>query len=108
MPRQPAHDDVPIAAAVDRLAEETVPQLLVAAAERNEAVAQAVRLAAADDDDRLAVLRAAIDDRLRTRRHLDYWASSAWAADAGPVVDALTSEVAARPSSELVVLLQRA
>jgi hypothetical protein len=108
MPRQPAHDDVPIAVAVDRLDEKTVRQLLVAAAERHEAVAQAVRLAAADDDDRLAVLRAAIDDRLRTRRHLDYWASSAWAADAGPVVDALTSEVAARPSRELVVLLQRA
>jgi hypothetical protein len=56
----------------------------------------------------LAVLRAAVDDGLRTRRHLDYWESSAWAADAAPVVDALTSEVAARPSPELVALLQRA
>ena len=34
--------------------------------------------------------------------------SSAWAGHAAPVVDALSSEVAARPSAELVVLLQRA
>lgn len=108
MPRKPSTDDLPIAGAVERIDDDTVRQLLVAAAERYEDVAQAVRLATADDDDRLAVLRAAVDDRLRTRRHLDYWASSAWAGDAAPVVDALSSEVAARPSVELVLLLQRA
>jgi hypothetical protein len=108
MPRKSAREDLPIGAAVERLDDDTTRQLLVAAAEQHETVAQAVRLAAADDDDRLAVLRAAVDDGLRTRRHLDYWASSAWAADAAPVVDALASEVAARPSAELVVLLQRA
>ena len=108
MPRKPSSDDLPIADAVERIDEDTVRQLLVAAAERYGGVAQAVRLAAADDDDRLAVLSAAVDDRLRTRRHLDYWASSAWAGDAAPVVDALTAEVAARPSARLVLLLQRA
>lgn len=54
------------------------------------------------------MLKAAVDDGLRTRRHLDYWGSSAWARDAGPVVDALGDEVAAEPSAELVVVLQRA
>lgn len=38
--------------------------------------------------------RAAVDDRLRTRRHLDCWASTSWAQDAAPVVDALAVEVA--------------
>ena len=103
-----ADDDVSIVDAVKRLDEDEVRQLLVAAAELHEDVLRTVRLAAADDGDRLVVLRAAVDDRLRTRRHLDYWASSAWAADAAPVVDALTREVAGRPSAALVVLLQRA
>jgi hypothetical protein len=65
-------------------------------------------LAAADESDRLAVLKAAVDDGLRTRRHLDYRGSSSWARDASPVVDALTDAVATEPSAELVVLLQRA
>ena len=51
------------------------------------------------------MLRVAVDDRLRTRRHLDCWASTSWALDAAPVVDALAVEVAERPSAELVVLL---
>lgn len=50
---------------------------------------RAVRPAAAGDGERLAVLKAVVDDGLRTRRHLDYWGSSAWARDAAPVVDAL-------------------
>ena len=69
---------------------------------------RAVRLAAADEGERIAVLKAAVDDALRTRRHLDYRASLSWARDAAPVVDALAGEVAAEPSAELVVLLQRA
>jgi hypothetical protein len=83
-------------------------RLLVTAAEWHEDVVCAVRLAAADESDRLAVLKAAVDDGLRTRRHLDYWGSSSWARDASPVVDALAGEVATEPSAELVVLLQRA
>ncbi len=93
---------------VGRLDEGTARRLLVEAAESHEDVLRAVRLAATDDDDRLDVLRAAVDDGLRTRRHLDYWGSSSWAQDAAPVVDALASEVAERPSAELVLLLQRA
>lgn len=103
-----AGDEVSIVDAVARLDEAVVRELLITAAESHEDVARAARLAAADDDDRLAVLRVAVDERLRTRRHLDYWASSSWAADAAPVIDALTREVAARPSAELIVLLQRA
>jgi len=106
--RKPAPDAMPLTTAVERLDDERTRQLLMTAAEQHDDVARAVRFAAADDGDRLAVLRAAVDDRLRTRRHLDYWASSAWASDAAPVVDALTNEVAARPSAELVQLLQRA
>ncbi len=69
---------------------------------------RAVRLAAAGERERLGVLKDAVDGGLRTRRHLDYWESSAWARDAVPVVDALADEVATEPSAELVVLLQRA
>lgn len=101
-------DDVPLAEAVDRLDDETVRALLIAAAEQHDDVGRAVRLAAADDRDRLAVLRAAVDDRLRTRRHLDYWASTHWAGDAAPVVNALIDEAAIRPSQELVPVVQRA
>jgi hypothetical protein len=108
--RRDAGDEVPVVDVIGRLDEGTVRRLLVEAAEWHEDVLRAVRLAAADDDDggRLEVLRAAVDDGLRTRRHLDYWGSSSWAQDAAPVVDALGAEVAERPSAELVVLLQRA
>jgi hypothetical protein len=78
------------------------------AAEEHEDVARAVRLAAAGPADRLKVLRIEVDRGLRTRRFLDYRESSAWTRDAWPVVDALAREVAARPSRELVVLLERA
>jgi hypothetical protein len=101
-------DQISASDAVDRLDHDTIRDLLVEAAELHDDIARAVRLAAAGDGDRLAVLRAAVDDGLRTRRHLDYWASSRWAGDAAPVVEALTVEVAVRPSRELVLLLQRA
>jgi hypothetical protein len=63
-----------------------------------------VPLAAAGEDERLGVLRSEVDSTLRTRRYLDYWQSTAWAAEGEPVVDA----VAAGPSAELVKLLERA
>lgn len=99
---------MPIEIAVERLDEQVARRLLASAAEWHEDVMRTVRLAAAGESERLAVLKAAVDDGLRTRRHLDYWGSSAWARDAAPVVDALAEEVAAAPSAELVVLLQRA
>lgn len=99
---------MPIEDLLEGLEEQVARRLLASAAEWHEDVMRAVRLAAADERERLAVLKAAVDDGLRTRRHLDYWGSSAWARDAAPVVDALADEVAAEPSAELVVVLQRA
>ncbi len=97
-----------MAEAVGRLDDAVVRRLLLTAAEGHEDVQRAVRLAAADDSERLGVLRAEVDRGLRTRRHLGYWESSAWARDASPVVDALAGAVAAGPSAELVLLLERA
>ncbi len=99
---------MPIEAVLVGLDQAMLRILLVKAAEGHEDVMRAVRLAAAGDDERLAMLRAAVDEGLRTRRHLDYWGSSAWAEEAAPVVDALADEVADDPSPELVLLLQRA
>ncbi len=99
---------MPIEEAVDRLDETEAHRLLVAAAESHEELSRAVRLAAADKSDRLAMLKTAVDSGLRTRRHLDYWGSSSWARDASPVINALGDAVAADPSADLVVLLQRA
>lgn len=101
-------DNEPISSVVERLDDDVTRQLLIAAAESHEDVQRAVRLAAADDTERIAVLRAAVDDHLRTRRHLDYWDSSAWAQQADPVVDELAREVAVAPTAELIELLQRA
>ncbi len=108
MARQRADDDEPIEDVVERLDDQAARRLLANAAGWHEDVLRSVRLAAADEGTRLAVLRAAVDDGLRTRRHLDYWGSSAWARDAAPVVDALAEEVVSSPSADLVVLLQRA
>jgi hypothetical protein len=95
-------------AVVARLDDVTVRRLLVGAAERNEGVARAVRLVAADSTERIAVLKAEVDRGLRTRRYLDYRESSDWAIDASPVVGALADAVASDPSTELVALLERA
>ncbi|MEZ5323369.1 MAG: hypothetical protein R2698_15090 [Microthrixaceae bacterium] len=104
----PPAEDEPIDAVIARLDGAAARRLLASAAEQHEDVMRAVRLAAAGESERLAVLRAAVDDGLRTRRYLDYWGSSAWARDAAPVVWALGEEVGSAPSGELVVLLQRA
>jgi hypothetical protein len=101
-------DAEPIDEVVARLDGEAARRLLASATEQHEDVMRTVRLAAAGESERLAVLTAAVDDGLRTRRHLDYWGSSAWARDAAPVVDALAEEVDAAPSADLVALLQRA
>ena len=103
-----ADDEMPLEVAIGRLDEQVVRRLLTTAAEGHEDVMRAVRLAGAGEGERLAVLKAAVDGGLRTRRHLDYWGSSSWALDAAPVLDALADEVAREPSAELVVLLQRA
>lgn len=93
---------------VDRLDEEVVRRLLLDAAARDEERGRAVRLASAGPSQRLEVLAAEVDSGLRTRRHLGYWESSEWAAEARPVVAALADAVEDGPSRELVELLQRA
>ena len=100
-------DDQKLAAMIDGLHPDDVADLLMQAALEHDDVARAVRLAAADDGDRLQVLRQAVDASLRTRRFLDYWASSRWAADAAPVVDALRQEAERQQSKELVALIER-
>jgi len=108
MPAQGSDEVEPVDDVVERLDDVVARRLLVSAAEWHEDVMRLVRLAAAGESERLAVLKAAVDDGLRTRRHLDYWVSSSWARDAAPVVDARAEEVDTAPSAELVVLLQRA
>ncbi len=93
---------------VGRLDEGAVRRLLADAAGRDAETARAVRLGAAGPSERLAVLAAEVDSGLRTRRHLGYWESSEFAAQARPVVQALAEAVEAGPSRELVELLQRA
>lgn len=63
----------PIDEVVARLDDRVARRLLAGAAEWHEDVMRAVRLAAAGESERLAVLKAAVDDGLRTRRCLDYW-----------------------------------
>ncbi|HZA75561.1 MAG TPA: hypothetical protein VE623_04130 [Acidimicrobiales bacterium] len=108
MTRSAGDEDPSLDEAVGRLDDAALRRLLVTAAAAHEDVSRAVRLAAADDSERLAVLRAEVDRGLRTRRHLGYWESSAWARDASPVVDALAEAAVAGPSAELVLLLERA
>jgi hypothetical protein len=93
---------------VDRLGEDVVRRLLGDAAVRDEETGRAVRLAAAGPSERLEVLAAEVDSGLRTRRHLGYWESSEWAAEARPVVAALADAVEDGPTRQLVELLQRA
>jgi hypothetical protein len=97
-----------LAALIADLDHQEVVALLRRAAMEHEDVARLVRLAASSDADRLQLLRATVDQGLRTRRFLDYWASSRWAGDAAPVVDALRAEASQRQSRELVVLVERA
>lgn len=93
---------------VGGLDEEELRHLLTVAAAAHEDVGRAVRLAAADEGGRLAVLRVEVDRGLRTRRFLGYRESAEWALEAAPVVDALETAVAAGVSRELVELVERA
>ncbi len=100
--------DGELAALIAGLDADAVVDLLTRAARDHDDVARAVRLAASSDAERLRLLRDTVDRGLRTRRFLDYWASSRWAAEAAPIVDALGVEAARRPTRELVTLLERA
>lgn len=83
-------------------------ELLLAAVDRHPDVERHVRLAAARATGDLAGLRREVDQGLRTRRFLGYRESSEWARSAQPITDELRLAVARAPSSELVVLLERA
>lgn len=76
------HEQESIDDVVARLEDWSLRRLLAESARSHEDVMRAVRLAGADEDERLDVLKAAVDDGLRTRRNLNYWGSSAWASDA--------------------------
>lgn len=85
-----------------------VRHLLTVAAGQHPSVAKAVRLAAASPADRVAVLRALVDDSLRTRRFLGYRESVEWADEADVAVRALSAEADNNPSRELLALVERA
>ena len=92
---------------VERLADGDVRRLLLEAAARNGDVARTIRLATATPADRLATLRSELDS-LRTRRHLDYRGSMAWADDALIVVDEIATAAETAPSRELLKLVELA
>ena len=92
---------------VEQLGDGDVRRLLLEAAARNGDVARAIRLAAATPADRIATLRSELDS-LRTRRHLGYRESMAWADDAMIVVDEIASTAETAPSRELLKLVELA
>lgn len=98
----------PLDRLVDSFTRQQLIELVLDAAERNDDVARGVRLAAARRDGDLQALRREVDHSLRTRRFLDYWASTEWAQAGRPVVAELEKAVRTEPSRELVELLQRA
>ncbi|MDJ0771311.1 MAG: hypothetical protein QNJ12_21160, partial [Ilumatobacter sp.] len=92
---------------VERLGDGEVRRLLLDAAQRNGDVARTIRLAAAAPADRVATLRSELDG-LRTRRHLGYRESMAWADDAMIVVDEIAATAESAPSRELLKLVELA
>jgi len=92
---------------VERLGDGEARRLLLEAAARNGDVARTIRLAAATPADRVATLRSELDG-LRTRRHLGYRESMAWADDAMIVVDEIATTAASSPSRELLKLVELA
>ena len=66
-----------------------------------------IRLAAATPADRIATVRSELDS-LRTRRHLGYRESMAWADDAMIVVDEIATTAETAPSRELLKLVELA
>ena len=94
--------------AIDELGVSELREILRDAAERHDDVAQAVRLAWACRAGNLGRLRTEVDSALRTRRFLGCRESSAWAAQAKPVLGAIGSAVASSPTADLIALIQRA
>lgn len=93
---------------VRELSPEILREVVTSAADRHDDVERHVRLAAARERGDLAELRAEVDRGLRTRRFLGYRESSEWARSARPIVEELRLVATASPSSDLVVLVERA
>jgi len=87
---------------------EELRAVLLSAVDHHPDVERHVRLVAARASGDLVQLRGEIDRGLRTRRFLGYRESPQWARAARPIVDELRIAVARAPSTDLVVLLQRA
>lgn len=92
---------------VERLGDVDVRRLLLEAAQRHGDVARTIRLAAASPADRVTTLRSELDG-LRTRRHLGYRESMAWADDATVLVDEIAATAESSPSRELLKLVELA
>ena len=92
---------------VERLGDGELARLLLDAAARHGDVARTIRLAAATPADRVVTLRSELD-ALRTRRHLGYRESMAWADDAGTVVDEIAATAHNAPSRDLLKLVELA
>jgi hypothetical protein len=93
---------------VRELSPEVLREIVTSASDRHDDVERHVRLAAAREGGDLVGLRAEVDRGLRTRRFLGYRESSEWARSARPIVEEVRSVAAASPSSDLVVLIERA
>ena len=79
-----ADDEVPVELVVGRLDVGAARRLSMNAAWWRDGGMRAVRLAVADGSEQLAVLKAAVDDGLRARRHLDVGACRGLGALANP------------------------
>jgi len=93
---------------LDGLPVEELRAVLLSAVDRHPDVKRHVRLVVARASGDLVQLRGEVDRGLRTRRFLGYRESPEWARAARPIVDELRIAVARAPSTDLVVLLQRA
>lgn len=102
------HERKDLGEVMDDLSPEALREIVASAANRHDDVERHVRLAAAREEGDLAELRAEVDRGLRTRRFLGYRESSEWARAARPVVEELRSVAMSSPSSDLVVLVERA
>ena len=78
--------DDPANRLLESFTREQLVEIIVEAAERDDDVARAVRLAAARNGHDLGVLRKEADRAFRTRRFLDYRESMEWARAGRPVV----------------------
>lgn len=93
---------------IAQLDAEELREILDAAVDQHDDVADAVRLTASRAASSLASLRGVIDRSLRANGFVDYHGSRGWARQAAPVLAEISRLVAYSPSAELVGLIERA